>query len=191
MFVPLPTVSTLPSLTAGDMLVLNGSVFEHLPLATPALSNAARTTIKRRINQPDREDSEWSRANLVNYYARLLDEDAAHVQLLGLVKHAAEDNLLTYSCGGVAGAATNFFSLDGNTAGAAGIAEMLLQSHANELHLLLGLPAAWPTGSIRGQRARGDIEVNLQWDRGKLVNALLKSVSIRRVLFVTRHAPHP
>jgi alpha-L-fucosidase 2 len=145
------------------------------PVTTPALAKAARITIERRINQPNWEDSEWSRANLVNYYARLLDGDSAHKQLIGLLSHAVDDSLLTYSRGGVAGAQSNIFSLDGNTAGAAGIAEMLLQSQAGEIHLLPALPSAWPHGRISGLCARGGVEVSLSWVDGKLVSASLKS----------------
>jgi len=145
------------------------------PGATPALAQAARVTIERRISQPNWEDSEWGRANLVNYYARLLDGDAAHKHFVGLIAKAAEDSLLTYSRGGVAGAESNIFSLDGNTAGAAGIAEMLLQSQAGEIHLLPALPSAWPQGSINGLCARGGVEVSLSWTAGRLISASLKS----------------
>jgi len=145
------------------------------PSATPALAKAARVTIERRISQPNWEDSEWGRANLTNLYARLLDAENAHKQFLGLLANAAEDSLLTYSRGGVAGAESNIFSLDGNTAGAAGLAEMLLQSQAGEIHLLPALPSAWPNGSIAGLCARGGVEVSLSWAEGKLVAATLKS----------------
>ncbi len=145
------------------------------PVTTPALAMAARTTIDRRINQPNWEDSEWSRANLVNYYARLLDGDSAHKHFIGLLSKAADDSLLTYSRGGVAGAQSNIFSLDGNTAGAAGVAEMLLQSQAGEIHLLPALPSAWSRGSISGLCARGGVEVSLSWAEGKLVSVSLKS----------------
>jgi alpha-L-fucosidase 2 len=145
------------------------------PVTTPALAQAARVTIERRISQPNWEDSEWARANLVNYYARLLDGESAHKHLVGLLSRAADDSLLTYSRGGVAGAESNIFSLDGNTAGAAGVAEMLLQSQAGEIHLLPALPSAWPNGRISGLCARGGVEVSLSWAKGKLVSAALKS----------------
>ena len=145
------------------------------PDKTPALAAAARVTLDRRIHQPNWEDTEWSRANLVNYYARLRDGVAAHLHLCGLIAHAADDSLLTYSRGGVAGAESNIFAIDGNTAGAAGIAEMLLQSHSDELLLLPALPTKWPTGSVRGLRARGGITVSIFWQNGDLSSALVKA----------------
>ncbi len=145
------------------------------PSATPALAQAARVTIERRIHQPNWEDSEWGRANLTNFYARLLDGESAHKQFLGLLANAAEDSLLTYSRGGVAGAESNIFSLDGNTAGAAGVAEMLLQSQSGEIHLLPALPSAWPNGHVSGLCARGGVDVSFSWAGGKLVTASLKS----------------
>ena len=145
------------------------------PDKTPALAAAARVTLERRIQQPNWEDTEWSRANLVNYYARLLDAETAHHHLLGLIAHATDDSLLTYSRGGVAGAESNIFVIDGNTAGAAGVAEMLLQSHSSVLHLLPALPPKWPTGSVRGLRARGGLTVSIFWQNGRLVSATVKA----------------
>ena len=145
------------------------------PDKTPALAAAARVTLERRIQQPNWEDTEWSRANLVNYYARLLDAETAHRHLNGLIAHAADDSLLTYSRGGVAGAESNIFAIDGNTAGAAGIAEMLLQSHSDVLHLLPALPSRWPTGSVRGLRGRGGITVSIFWRDTRLSSAIVKA----------------
>jgi alpha-L-fucosidase 2 len=145
------------------------------PDKTPALAAAARVTLDRRIQQPNWEDTEWSRANLVNYYARLFDAETAHRHVQGLIAHAADDSLLTYSRGGVAGAESNIFAIDGNTAGAAGIAEMLLQSQSGELRLLPALPSGWPTGSVRGLRGRGGITVSISWQNGRLSSAIVKA----------------
>ncbi|WP_183788423.1 glycoside hydrolase family 95 protein [Tunturiibacter gelidoferens] len=145
------------------------------PEKTPELANAARVTLERRINQPDWEDTEWSRANLVNYYARLWDGEAAHRHLVGLIGKATEDNLLTYSRGGVAGATQNIFAVDGNTAGAAGLAEMLLQSQGDFLHLLPALPVAWSDGRVSGLCARGGFQVDMRWRSKRLISATISS----------------
>jgi alpha-L-fucosidase 2 len=141
----------------------------------PALAKAARVTLERRINQPNWEDTEWSRSNLVNYYARLWDGEAAHHHLVGLIAKATEDNLLTYSRGGVAGAAQNIFAVDGNTAGAAGLAEMLLQSQGDFLLLLPALPTAWPDGRVSGLCARGGFQVDMHWRSNRLISATISS----------------
>ena len=145
------------------------------PRTTPELARAAEVTIARRMNAPHWEQSEWGRANLVAYYARLLKGDEAHKYLVSLLAKAAEDNLLTFSSGGIAGATQNIFAIDGNTAGAAGIAEMLLQSQIDEIELLPALPSAWPTGSVRGLCARGGFILDIAWEDGRLLTASIRS----------------
>ncbi|WP_327398934.1 glycoside hydrolase family 95 protein [Streptomyces sp. NBC_01288] len=145
------------------------------PRDTPDLARAAEVTIERRQQAPGWEQTEWVEANFTVYYARLLNGDTALKHLTSLIADASEANLMSFSAGGVAGAAQNIYSFDGNSGGTAGVAEMLLQSDGRDVELLPALPADWPDGSVCGLRARGGLTVDIHWRDGELAVASIRA----------------
>ena len=144
---------------------------------TPELAKAARKTIERRLAAKDWEDTEWSRANMICFYARLKDSENAYNSVKQLLGKLSRENMFTVSPAGIAGAGEDIFAFDGNTAGAAGIAEMLLQSHDNCIELLPCLPKEWKNGNFKGLCARGGIEIDASWKNSQIVNAVLKATA--------------
>jgi alpha-L-fucosidase 2 len=148
-------VSHLFALFPGDQITLR---------RTPELAAAARVSLERRVqNGAGRRG--WPAAWYIALWARLEEGDRAAEHVRDLLSTAAESLL---------NASRQVFQVDANLGAAAGIAEMLLQSHGGEIAVLPALPSAWPEGHFDGLRARGSVEVDASWANGKAVAATLR-----------------
>jgi len=140
------------------------------PAKAPELAQAARVTLDKRLAAGGGSTG-WSRSWIINCMARLEDGEAAYQNVLQLFRQSTRHNLFD-----VCGLKENSpFQIDGNLGGPTGLIEMLLQSHGGVIRILPALPSAWPNGTFRGLKARGGLEVDLAWQKGKATTAHLRT----------------
>jgi alpha-L-fucosidase 2 len=138
------------------------------PQTSSQFAKAAGVSLDRRI-QNGSGDSAWPCAWYICLWARLGESEKAHLRVSSMLRQSATPNLFNGDY--------KLFQIDGNFGAAAGIAEMLLQSHDGIIKFLPALPAAWSQGALRGFRARGAVEIDLTWKKGKATSSALRARS--------------
>ena len=148
---------------------------------TPALMEGAEKFIRKRLRYGEEvvgwntRACGWSGAWLTNFFARLGDGEEAYITLQSMLRSCTEPNL--FDSHPHPQRPGRLFQIDGNLGATAGIAEMLLQSHEEDIRLLPALPEAWKTGSFSGLKARGGFAVDAAWEDGRVTRCHVRSLS--------------
>lgn len=143
---------------------------------TPSLYEGALRTLTGRLAKGGGHTG-WSRAWIINFYARLKQGDSVRNHLQALFAKSTLPNLFDNHPP---------FQIDGNFGGTAGIAEALLQSHGDYVELLPAVPAAWTSGQVKGLCARGGFELDIAWTDGKLSGVTVRSTTGRNLVLKYR-----
>lgn len=140
------------------------------PSVTPDLAKAARVTLEARGD----DATGWSLGWKVNFWSRLLDGDRAYKLYRMILKPSGAGGSGSGSYANLLDAHPPF-QLDGNMGATAGLAEMLLQSHTDNITILPALPTAWATGHVKGLRARGGYTIDIYWENSELKKLIVKA----------------
>ena len=159
------------------------------PEETPLLAEAAEKVIQEKLTPYENwEDTGWARSLLLLYEARLQNGEKAWFHAGSMMECLLEPNGMIYHPATRGTVFDDDFSrvyeLDGNTGFTTGIAQMLLQSRGDRIHLLPAIPRSWEKGLVTGLGACGGIQVDIAWEKGrvtafKLVSSRDGSVTVR------------
>ena len=142
------------------------------PEKTPELMEATKKSLDVRGD----EGTGWSRAWKINFHARLLDGDRAWKVFRGLLQPAIDDTSGRRRAGSFPNLFCSHppFQIDGNFGGAAGISEMLIQSHDGYVNLLPAIPGVLSEGSLKGFKTHGGIEIDMEWKESLPLKAIVR-----------------